>query len=71
MSHDWQQYRRTTILDMRPYVPGEDVGNIEINPVDRAAGSPKQGDMIARNPNDETKGWLVSGHYFEANFKRV
>jgi hypothetical protein len=71
MAHEWQQYRRTTILDMRPYEPGEDVSKIEISPIDAANGSPKEGDMIARDPNDEEKGWLVSEHYFEHNFARV
>lgn len=69
--HEWLQYRRSTVMDMRPYVPGEDMSKIEVNPIDAAHGSPKQGDMIARDPNDEEKGWLVSEHYFAHNFVRV
>jgi hypothetical protein len=71
MAHEWTQYRRTTVMDMRPYEPGEDISKIEILPVDREHGSPKEGDMIVRDPNDETKGYLVNQHYFAHNFTRV
>jgi hypothetical protein len=68
---EWTQYRRTTVMDMRPYEPGEDITNIEISPLDAAQGSPKEGDMIARNPNDDSKGWLISRAYFAHNFTRI
>ena len=71
MPHEWKQYQRTTVQDMRPYEEGEDVSKIEVNPIDAANGSPKEGDMIARDPNDETRGWLVSRDYFAHNFTVV
>ena len=33
------------------------------------AGSPKIGDMIARNPNNHANMWLVTQKYFENNFE--
>lgn len=33
-------------------------------------GSPKQGDMIARNPENHDDLWLVSKKYFEENFEQ-
>jgi len=39
--------------------------------VDREAGSPKIGDMIARNPKDHADQWLVSAQYFSDNFEPI
>jgi hypothetical protein len=46
----FKQYRRKQIAELRPYVPGERMDGISVGAVDAAAGSPKSGDMIARNP---------------------
>ena len=66
----WKQYRRTQIAEMRPYVLGEDL-NISISIVDRANGSPKNGDMIARNPKNHADQWLVAAQYFKDNFEAL
>lgn len=42
---------------------------VSISAVDRRAGSPKIGDMIARNTKDHSDQWLVSKEYFFKNFK--
>jgi hypothetical protein len=67
----WERYRRKGVTEMRPY-------NLEILPscvsvseVDRANGSPKKGDMIARNPMNHLDQWLVAKDYFEENFQKV
>lgn len=65
----FKKYRRTQVTELRPYVPGEDTSGISISDVDRKAGSPKEGDMIARNPTNHADQWLVSKAYFEANFE--
>lgn len=57
--------------ELRPYVPGEDMTGISIAAVDVAAGSPKQGDMIARNPKDHADQWLVAAQYFADNFEEA
>ena len=41
---------------------------ISISEVDLFNGSPKIGDMIARDPRDHRDQWLVSEKYFDSNF---
>jgi hypothetical protein len=65
----FQQYRRKQIAELRPYVPGEPMDGISVAEVDRAAGSPKAGDMIARNPSNHADQWLVAATYFADNFE--
>ena len=67
--NEFQEYRRKQISELRPYVPNEDMTGISISDVDVAKGSPKEGDMIARNPTNHADKWLVSKEYFEANFE--
>jgi hypothetical protein len=68
----FEQYRRKQIAELRPYVPGEDLSErVSISAGDREAGSPKEGDMIARNPDNHDDQWLVAQEYFEANFEAV
>ena len=45
--------------------------NISVSDEDTKAGSPKEGDMIARNPKNHKDLWLVAKGYFEANFGSV
>ena len=54
---------------MRPYIAGEDVRTISISGPDLLAGSPKEGDMIARNPKNHEDQWLVAKKYFEENLE--
>lgn len=65
----FKEYRRKQIAELRPYEPGESMTGISIAGVDMAAGSPKQGDMIARNPANHADQWLVAAAYFAANFE--
>ena len=55
---------------MRLLVEGELLGShVTMSEADRKNGSPKAGDMIARdskNPNDQ---WLVSQAYFDENYE--
>jgi hypothetical protein len=46
------EYRRKQIAELRPYEPGAPLEGVSISAADKAAGSPKAGDMIARNPNN-------------------
>lgn len=66
---EFKQYRRKQIAELRPYVPGEDMGTISVGIEDRQKGSPKEGDMIARNPKNHEDQWLVARAYFEDNFE--
>jgi hypothetical protein len=67
---EFVRYRRKEIAELRPYVPGETLDErVSISQADRDAGSPKLGDMIARNPKNHADQWLVSAAYFADNFE--
>lgn len=63
------KYRRTQIAEMRPYMEGEPLTDVSISKPDLEAGSPKLGDMIARNPKNHADQWLVAAQYFKDNFE--
>lgn len=66
---NFKQYQRTAIAEMRPYKEGESLPNsVSISEADLKNGSPKPGDMIARNPKNHNDQWLVSAEYFADNF---
>jgi hypothetical protein len=65
----WAFYRRTQIAEMRPWEPGMSLEGVSVSMEDLAAGSPKEGDMIARNPANHNDQWLVSAQYFALNFE--
>jgi hypothetical protein len=64
----FRRYRRSKIAELRPYVPGESLIDISVSAIDRYSGSPKLGDMIARNPDNHNDQWLVAAQYFADNF---
>jgi hypothetical protein len=66
---DFKQYRRKQIAELRPWVHGEDLIDISVSAEDTKAGSPKAGDMIARNPKNHDDQWLVAAQYFADNFE--
>ena len=67
----WKKYRRPGITEMRPWVPADRPGSFSLSAADAENGSPKPGDMIARNPRNHNDRWLVSAAYFFANFSLV
>lgn len=42
---------------------------VSISEQDLLNGSPKEGDMVARNPKNHLDQWLVAKKYFEDNFE--
>ena len=81
---EFKKYRRTQIAEMR-YVTESDISLfdcgliiiygdnevvISISDEDLKNGSPKIGDMIARNPKDYSDQWLIAEQYFKDNFER-
>lgn len=64
-------YRRKQIAELRPWTHDCDTSRVSISDVDREAGSPKEGDMIARNPKNHSDMWLVAKAYFEDNFEET
>lgn len=75
---DFKKYRRTQIAEMRP-VSQHEVDNpdaildneISVSQTDLENGSPKIGDMIARNPKNYRDQWLVAEQYFLDNFEEI
>jgi len=68
MGSKFKQYRRTQIAELRPY-QGEALSDrVSISKPDLEAGSPKIGDMIARNPKNHDDQWLIAEEYFINNF---
>jgi hypothetical protein len=67
----FKQYRRKQIAELRPYVDGEALIGVSISEPDRKSGSPKTGDMIARNPKNYEDQWLVARQYFLDNFEEA
>ena len=65
----YKQYRRKSISEMCEWFDGMDMTGVSISEADLKAGSPKQGDMIARNPKNHNDMWLVAKAYFEENLE--
>ena len=80
----FKKYQRKQIAELRPVAQsdieqhaktgsvsgGQEPFPVEvsISQADLDAGSPKIGDMIARNPKNHQDQWLVARDYFEENF---
>ena len=66
---EFRQYRRKQITELREWEPGDDLARVSLSAADKEAGSPKSGDMIARNPANHDDQWLVAATYFADNFE--
>jgi hypothetical protein len=64
----FKKYTRTNIAEMRTFKKGEKLKGVSISDADKKNGSPKNGDMIARNPKNHNDKWLVAKKYFKDNF---
>ena len=74
----FNRYKRLGFAEARP-VTDEEIQErasylikqgISISQEDQINGSPKRGDMIARNPKNHKDQWLIAKEYFEANFEK-
>jgi hypothetical protein len=68
---EFKQYRRKAIAEIAEWEPGFDMNRVSVSAADKDAGSPKEGDMIARNPTNHDDKWLIAADYFAANFEPV
>jgi hypothetical protein len=68
---EFKQYRRKQIAELTPWEPGFDMARVSVSAPDKEAGSPKSGDMIARNPKNHEDQWLVAAAYFADNFEEA
>ena len=62
-------YRKKALQELNPWVEGVDMEGVSVSDADKENGSPKQGDMIASNPNDATDRWLVAEKFFQDNYE--
>jgi hypothetical protein len=69
---EFKQYRRKGLSEMRAYQLGEVLPSVvSLSSADAEAGSPRLGDMIARNPANHDDQWLVAAEYFQKNFEEA
>lgn len=84
---NFNKYRRTQIAEMREVTEADisnfkeqrefytflrDVRfKVSVSEEDLKNGSPKIGDMVARNPKNHNDQWLVAKKYFEDNFESL
>ena len=66
---EFKPYRRKSIAELRPWVESDDMTKVSVSAEDYEAGSPKAGDMIARNPKNHADQWLIAAQYFADNFE--
>lgn len=64
MVKQWRFYHKHAITEMRPYIEGEDLTGISVSDGDE----PKEGGMIARNPQDHNDQWYIAPEYFNDNY---
>lgn len=69
--NEFKQYRRTQIAEMINWIKGFDMSKVSLSEPDKENGSPKEGDMIARNPKNHADQWLVAKQYFNDNFEEM
>lgn len=83
MEREYKEYRRTQIAEMAEVdqeqidlfkifgiLAVNNVIKVSISQEDLKNGSPKIGDMIARNPKNPYDQWLVAEQYFKDNFEQ-
>lgn len=87
MENRFKKHRRTKIAELRPvteedlkqyeveggimYLGDTARYAVSISDVDRRNGSPRIGDMIARNPENHNDQWLVAEKYYKDNFEEI
>lgn len=72
----FEKYKRVDTAEMHEYDPNNSypkhvMDRVSISASDKENGSPKKGDMIARNPKNHDDMWLVAKKYFKDNFKPI
>ena len=67
----FKKYRKKGITEIRRYVERENTHITSISPQDLKDGSPKKGDMIARDPENHDDQWLIAKAYFKDNYEVV
>ena len=66
---DFEQDKYSHLIDIRD--EKDTLFRVSVSAEDLNNGSPKMGDMIARNPKNHEDKWLVAKKYFEENFEAI
>lgn len=67
-TEDIKQFETTGSI--HTHATSDNVITVSISDVDKIAGSPKLGDMVARNPQNHLDEWLIAELYFRINFTK-
>lgn len=65
----FKRYRKSGITELLPYNETMNMDGVTVGQDAIDSGSPKVGDMIARDPENHDDMWLVPESYFEANYE--
>jgi len=76
---NFKKYKRIKIAEMHTWSPEDKLNTarklinagVSISKPDLDNGSPKIGDMIARNPKNHFDMWLVEKNYAKENFEEI
>lgn len=66
---EFKEYKRKGLTEATPWTPEVDMTRVSVSQSDKENGSPKTGDMIARNPKNHEDMWLIAAKYFEDNLE--
>jgi hypothetical protein len=66
-----KNYRKKQLQPMEPWTTETSMDGVSVSDADKVNGSPKDGDMIAMNPSDESDRWLVAAAFFAANYEEA
>lgn len=62
-------YRKKQLIEVEKWSPGIDMEGVSIGEIDKKNGSPKDGDRIARDPENPADRWLISEEYFKRSYE--
>lgn len=63
-------YRKKQMIEVERWTPGIDMEGVSVSDADKANGSPKTGDVIARNSDGDPKDrWLIAQATFERTYE--
>ena len=66
---EFKEYKRKGLTEAIPWTHEVDMTRVSVSQSDKENGSPKIGDMIARNPKNHEDMWLIAAKYFEDNLE--
>ena len=65
----YKKFNNTTVFEITKWDEDFIMSGVLIGPADVENGSPKKGDVIARDPKDHSQKWLINKSDFKSNFK--